>query len=64
MPPWVPVDDSQTANWNDVSTLGFLLLETGLGNYLIQETAPAPYNRFYINTPLPVTVWTPINDSQ
>lgn len=64
MAPWVPVNDSQTTSWDDVKGLGFLLLESGPGNFLIQEVAPAPYNRFYISTSLPVTVWTPVDDSQ
>lgn len=60
---WVAVNDTQVVTWGDAATFGYLLLETGIGNYLTQE-AGATLNRFIINTPLPGAGWSNINDSQ
>lgn len=61
---WSNINDSQGASWDDVKSFGFLLLESGLGNFLVQETTPAPFNKFIINSPLSPQTWVSINDSQ
>lgn len=61
---WTPINDSQGASWDNAKTFGYLLLESGLDNFLIQETAPAPLNRFIISVPVPSATWNNINDSQ
>ena len=63
MTTWVAVDDSQTTIWDNAATLGYLLLESGVGNYLIQETGTT-LNRFLIVSSNPTTTWNTINDTQ
>jgi len=60
---WVPVNDNQGAVWGDALTFGYLLLESGAGNFLVQETGTV-LNKFVINSPNPTTTWTPVNDAQ
>jgi hypothetical protein len=61
---WTDINDSQNASWDDVQSFGYLLLESGLNNFLVQETASAPFNKFVINvTPVSQT-WSAVNDSQ
>lgn len=60
---WVDINDSQNADWGDVKSFGYLLLESGAGNYLIQESAPVGIDKFVINVPLPSLVWAPIDVS-
>lgn len=64
MTTWVPVNDNQGSTWEDTEFLGSLLLETGPGNYLTQETGTAPTNRFTIYSPLPDIPWSNVNDNQ
>lgn len=61
---WSDIDDSQGASWDDTKSFGYLLLESGLGNFLVQEATPAPFNKFIINVPLPSATWSNVNDTQ
>lgn len=60
---WGAINDSQGAVWGGALTFGYLLLESGAGNFLVQETGTV-LNRFVINTPNPGATWTPVNDAQ
>jgi hypothetical protein len=61
---WSNINDSQGASWDDVKSFGYLLLESGAGDFLVQEAALAPFNKFIINVPLPSQVWASIDDTQ
>lgn len=63
MTTWVAINDSQGATWDGAQTFGYLLLESGVGNFLIQETGTI-LNKFVINSSNPTTTWNTINDTQ
>ena len=64
MTTWVAINDSQGATWDDTKTLGYLLLESGGQNYLIQEGSATVLNRFLIVSSSPQATWNTIDDSQ
>lgn len=61
-PNWQGVNDQQVNSWSIVSSSGFILLETGVKDFLLQESGSSP-TRLQLNQPQ-IVDWQVVDDQQ
>jgi hypothetical protein len=62
---WTLIDDDQTPSWQVTTqeVIGFILLQTGSGEFLLQESGSPP-TRIQLNDTSANSAWALINDNQ